>query len=212
MIFKINSKFAQILTLWRYQNVPLWQHHFTILLSDFSYLKFNFWISTFISPQLRTSSAFWPKLSFIGMRVERPACDPPYLSHTWTLCAIWIWLLNTPIFLMWMGPLSHFFSMLCPSWNCPFKFSILQHVVPVSMPPFKLLISFSLYLHNFLKPYAYFRLRKSAPWNASFLLSLLASASLNFCISSPSQWILHILLTTHITFGIRLTTVKLLHR
>jgi hypothetical protein len=72
------------------------------------------------------------------MQVERPACDPPYLSHTWTLCGMWIWLFNTPIFLMWMGSLSHFFSMMCPSWSCPFRFSRLQHFVPVLKLPLKL--------------------------------------------------------------------------
>jgi hypothetical protein len=117
------------LTLWRYQSVPLWQHHFTIPLSDFSYSKFNFWNTMFISPQLRTSTPFWPKLSFIWMKVEHPASDPPYLRYTWTLCAMWIWLFNTLIFLMWMGPLSHFISMFYPSWGCPFRFSLLQHVV-----------------------------------------------------------------------------------
>ena len=50
IIFKINNKFAQILNLWHFQSLALWQHHFTIHLSDFSYLKFNFWVSMFICP------------------------------------------------------------------------------------------------------------------------------------------------------------------
>ena len=135
VIFNFNNKFTLILTLWRYRRLALWQQHFTVFLSDSSYLIFNFWISMFISPQLRTSTAFCPKLSFLSMQVERPACDLPYLSCTWALCATWMWLFNTPILLMWMGPFSHFFRILCPSCNCPFRYSLLQNIVPVLKLP-----------------------------------------------------------------------------
>jgi hypothetical protein len=57
-IFKVNNKFGQMFSLWHYKSVSLLQHHFTISLSDFSYVRFNFWISMFISPYLELPPHF----------------------------------------------------------------------------------------------------------------------------------------------------------